>query len=261
MNFRSTLKLGQRALRWPYFQPLLKQGNTMPECQTVLRIAHTYFSSLQSKSDVHFLHMTFLPQRNYAVKKGAKKKGKEANAQVSLTGLGELIAVDDMVNNMESAIEAMKTEFIKSLSLRSAGSIETIKVKFEGKEYELQQVAKMTRKGQQTVVIDMLSFPQMTKAVMDTLKSSALNLNPQQEGTSIFVPIPKVTKEHREILAKKAKAIFVTHRDAIKKTQEENVKDIKGCDIGDSEKQSAYKQVRNYLQKTRRKVRTFIFFV
>lgn len=67
-----------------------------------------------------------------------------------------------------------------------------MKVKFEGKEYELQQVAKMTRKGQQTIVVDMLSFPQMTKAVVDTLKTSALNLNPQQEGTTIYVPIPKL---------------------------------------------------------------------
>lgn len=64
-------------------------------------------------------------------------------------------------------------------------------MKYEGKEYELQQIAKLTRKGQQTIVIDMLSFPQMTKTVADALKTSALNLNPQQEGTTIFVPIPK----------------------------------------------------------------------
>lgn len=77
------------------------------------------------------------------------------------------------------------------MSLLLLGSIENLRVKFEGKEYELQQVAKITRKGQQTIVLDMLSFPQMTKTVVDTLKTSALNLNPQQEATTIFVPIPK----------------------------------------------------------------------
>lgn len=53
----------------------------------------------------------------------------------------------------------------------------------------------------------------------------------------------RVTKEHREILSKKAKALFITCRDAIKQIQEKNIKELKNGDISDSEKQSAYKQV------------------
>lgn len=47
----------------------------------------------------------------------------ETNVQVNLTGLGELIEVGEMVQNMEGAVQTMKTEFVKSLSLRSAGKL------------------------------------------------------------------------------------------------------------------------------------------
>ena len=37
---------------------------------------------------------------------------------------------------------------------------------------------------------------------MKTLQGSGMNLNPQQDGLRIYVPIPKVTKEYREKLVK-----------------------------------------------------------
>lgn len=40
---------------------------------------------------------------------------------VNTTGLAELIEVDQMKKEMDDVIKAMKTEYIKSLSLRSAG--------------------------------------------------------------------------------------------------------------------------------------------
>lgn len=251
MNTCRALTLLHRSVQWTNCQTFVRTSCD-PKCQAVMKVLHVNISSLTTKNPtLHKVHQSQPPailsvQRNYASKKSVKKK---TNVQVNLTGLGELIEVDDMIQKMEGAVQTMKTEFVKSLSLRSAGSIESIKVKFEGKEYELQQVAKMTRKGQQIIVLDMLSFPQMTKTVVDTLKTSALNLNPQQEGTTIFVPIPKVTKEHREILAKKAKALFITCRDAIKQIQERNIKELRNSDISDSEKQSAYKQVKSIADK------------
>ncbi|KAK3915700.1 Ribosome-recycling factor, mitochondrial [Frankliniella fusca] len=192
-------------------------------------------------------HPFVIFHRDYASKKGGKKS--KGSPQINTNILSEFINVDEMTQEMASAIDVLKSEYAKSLSLRSAGSVESIKVKFEGKEYELQQIAKLSRKGQQTIVVDMLSFPQMTKAVMDTLKTSAMNLNPQQEGTTIFIPIPKVTKEHREILAKKAKALFIVCRDSIKRIQENNIRELRDSPMADSEKQSAYKQIKALADK------------
>lgn len=54
-----------------------------------------------------------------------------------------------------------------------------------------------------------------------------MNLNPQQDGTTIFIPVPKVTKEHRENLAKNAKTLFIKCRDAIKDIQNQHIKKVK----------------------------------
>ena len=50
-----------------------------------------------------------------------------------------------------------------------------------------------------------------------------MNLNPQQEGTRIYVPVPKVTKETRKNLAKSAQA---TMNDTLEKLRKNSNKKI-----------------------------------
>ena len=52
---------------------------------------------------------------------------------------------------------------------------------------------------------------------------SGLNLNPQQDGTRIYVPIPKVTREHREKLSKGAKERCNETKEQLKKIQNRNL--------------------------------------
>ena len=52
----------------------------------------------------------------------------------------------------------------------------------------------------------MSTFPQAAASTMQALRSTSLNLNPQQDGLKIYVSLPKVTREHRESVAKAAKS-------------------------------------------------------
>ena len=62
---------------------------------------------------------------------------------------------------------------------------------------------------------------------MKTLReSSGLNLNPQQDGTRIYVPIPKVTREHREKLGKAAKQKCNETKDLLRKAQNKKVSQL-----------------------------------
>ena len=61
----------------------------------------------------------------------------------------------------------------------------------EGKEYELQELAQIVRKNPKTIVINMSIFPQAIPAALQAIQKSGLNLNPQQDGTTLFIPIPK----------------------------------------------------------------------
>ena len=177
-----------------------------------------------------------LPQiqftRSYAKskdKKSEKKGGKKpAKVEVNEEQMAGVINIDQLKIQMEKCLATMKDEFVKNLSLRSTtGAIDTLKIISDGKEYELQELGQIIRKNPKTIVINLLGFPQMIPQVLQTLQKSGMNLNPQQDGTTIFIPVPKITKEHRENLAKSAKTLFIKCRDTIKDIQNNHVKKVK----------------------------------
>ncbi|XP_013135395.1 PREDICTED: ribosome-recycling factor, mitochondrial [Papilio polytes] len=172
----------------------------------------------------------FIAVRNYAKgkDKGKEKKGKGTKVEINPAMMSEVVAVDKIQERCKAVIEKLKDDFAKNLSLRSTtGSIESLLVKFEGKEYELQELAQIVRKNPKTIVIHFSSFPQVIPDALKAISKSGLNLNPQQDGTTLFVPVPKVTKEHREALAKNAKALYVKCRDSLKDVQNDFIKKVK----------------------------------
>ncbi|KAG5680017.1 hypothetical protein PVAND_009550 [Polypedilum vanderplanki] len=167
--------------------------------------------------------------RNYAKSKDKKKDSKNpAKVVINEEQLANVINFNNLKGLMEKAVANMKDEFAKNLSLRSTtGAIDTLKVKADGKEYELQELGQIIRKNPKTIVINLIGFPQLIPNVLEALAKSGMNLNPQQNGTTVYVPVPKVTKEHREMLAKNAKAIFIKCRDGVKDAQNDYIKKVK----------------------------------
>lgn len=167
--------------------------------------------------------------RNYAKGKNIKKDNKNpTKVFVNEEQLASVVNLDALKVQMEKSMVTMREEFAKNLSLRSTtGAIETLKVSADGKEYELQELGQIIRKNPKTIVINLIGFPQLIPNVLLALSKSGMNLNPQQDGTTVFIPVPKVTKEHREMLAKNAKALFIKCRDGIKETQNEFIKKVK----------------------------------
>lgn len=197
----------------------------------VLHTSFKRYSNLNRQNQrIIFAPTNFNIARTYAKSKdkGKDKKGKGAKVIINPTLMSEVVAVDKIQDRCKAAIEKMKDDFAKNLSLRSTtGSIESLKLKFDGKEYELQELAQIVRKNPKTIVINFSSFPQVIPDALKAINSSGLNLNPQQDGTTLFVPVPKVTKEHREALAKNAKSLYIKCRDSVKDVQNEFVKKLK----------------------------------
>lgn len=170
--------------------------------------------------------------RHYAKGKDKKKDVKKpGKVEINEDFLRKYISYDGHVSNLEKHLVTMKDEYIKNLSLRSTtGSIETLLVHVDGKDVELQELAQIVRKNPKTIIVNMINFPQTIPNVLQAIKKSGMNLNPQQDGTTLFIPIPKVTKEHRENLAKNAKTLYVKCRDGIKESQNQMVKKLKKQD-------------------------------
>nr|CAI5833881.1 unnamed protein product [Callosobruchus analis] len=171
---------------------------------------------------------TNLPQIEIYREYSKKKAKHKPIIRIDERQMGELVDVANIKMNMEKAIENLQKEFVAHLSLRSTtGSIEQLPINLDGKEHTLQELAQIVRKNPKTIVINMATFPQAIPATMKAIEKSGMNLNVQQDGTTLFIPIPKITKEHRESLAKAAKQIFVKCKDAIRDVQIKHVKQVK----------------------------------
>lgn len=141
--------------------------------------------------------------------KGGKDKKHKTKVELKPTELSEAIDYEKMKNQFDSCITDMKAEIAEHLTLRNvAGSLEQLKVKNNSKEYELQEIADIVRKNPKNVVLNMDAFPHLIPSVSKAILQSGMNLNPQQDGTALIIPIPKITTEYREGLAKKAKTLF-----------------------------------------------------
>ncbi|CAN7993064.1 unnamed protein product [Ixodes hexagonus] len=150
--------------------------------------------------------------RNYA--KGAnrpKHSAKDAKPKVSLSDeeLSEVVRIQQFRSETQKVLQRLQDNFMKHLSLHSvAGSIDTIRVHYDNQEYSLAEVAQISKKGAQLIVLNMASFPDAIKATLKAIQESGINISTQQDGTTVFCHLPKVTREHRETLSKNAKTLF-----------------------------------------------------
>ncbi|XP_036771319.1 ribosome-recycling factor, mitochondrial isoform X3 [Manis pentadactyla] len=88
---------------------------------------------------------------------------------------------------------------------KAKGSFDRITVVTADGKLALNQIGQISMKSPQLILVNMASFPECTAAAIKAIRESGMNLNPEVEGTLIRVPIPKVTREHREMLVKLAK--------------------------------------------------------
>ncbi|CAH0546089.1 unnamed protein product [Brassicogethes aeneus] len=224
-------KLVQQILN---LQCSLKQQNNLKILPVTRFISSRHIASLNvyrqpSLIEINKPCMSFT--REYAKGKDKKKEKGKGKVEVNENQISEVINLDTLKNNMTKAVDNLKDDFVKNLSLRSTtGSIESLPVNIDGKQHTLQEIAQIVRKNPKTIVVNMSVFPQAIKAALKAIEKSGMNLNPQQDGTTLFIPIPPVTKEHREGLAKNAKVLFVKSRDSIKDVQNKYIKQIKRKD-------------------------------
>ncbi|KAH9507573.1 hypothetical protein Btru_051502 [Bulinus truncatus] len=152
--------------------------------------------------------LTWSILRNYS-KKGRDKGGK-GHKKIDLPSeqLGDLVNLEKVTEEFDHVLEDLHEKFIHQVTLRtSIGAFDNLVVKTPEGNFPLIQLGQVSQKSPQLLTIDLATSPQYITHVKEALMASGMNINPQQDGTSLFVPIPKVTREHRETLAKNAKAL------------------------------------------------------
>ncbi|GFN93989.1 ribosome-recycling factor, mitochondrial [Plakobranchus ocellatus] len=173
--------------------------------------------------------------RAYA-KKG-KDKGGKAHKKVTLTEdqLDGVVDMERVKREFDQVVEDLKEKFIHQLTVRtSQGVFDNLTVKTPDGNFPLIQLGQVIQKSPQLLTINMAFSPQYIPQVKQALTDSGLNINPQQDGTSLFIPLPKVTREHRENLAKNAKMLSEQSKKSMREIYSKHAKKIKASKQGHS---------------------------
>jgi len=112
--------------------------------------------------------------------------------------------LDDTQRRMQGAIAALETEFQGLRTGRaSAGMLEPITVDAYGAKMPINQVGNISVPESRMLTVQVWD-QSMTAAVEKAIRESDLGLNPQAEGSLIRIPVPDLSSERREELAKVA---------------------------------------------------------
>lgn len=188
--------------------------------------------SCQQQSQPLLLQCPLLPilSRSLATGRGnVQKDKKRGKPKVTLSDneLMKVIDIDEFKETTEAVVAGLKEAYITALNIRAGIGLEELQVTYDGDVYPLKELATIAKKGNNLVVLNMTDLPDAIKPVLEAINSSGMNVNPQQEGTIIYLQLPKVTREHRELLAKSAKTLFQKAKEELTKAQNTYIKQAK----------------------------------
>lgn len=150
-----------------------------------------------------------LQRRFYAKGKSKPSKGTKT-MQLDDSEVEGVVDIHKYREDLNKVVDQLKEEYIHQLSLRTnVGVFDKLQVKTKDGVFPLNQIASIVQKTPTLIVLNLSQSVQYMPDVMTAIKTSGMNLNPQQEGpTAIYLTLAKVSREHREELAKNAKMLF-----------------------------------------------------
>lgn len=202
-------------------------------CQSLLRQLRSPLVATSRVSEPRlYPNSIFYPAactRLYATKKSkAKAKGQSAKVNINSALVEDIISLDEVKGDMTAVLNVLRDDFTRNLSIRSSpGALDHIVVTTPDGKFPLNQLGQVSMKSPLLMMVNMSSFPEATAAATRALRESSMNLNPEVDGTIIKVPVPKVTREHRENLTKLAKQLSNKAKDSLRKVRSNAITQVK----------------------------------
>lgn len=135
--------------------------------------------------------------------------------------------ISDIKRRMDGALEAFKKELSGLRTGRASASLlEPVTVEAYGSKMHLKEVATVSVPEPRLITVQVWDRG-MLKAVEKGIRDSGLGLNPQAEGQTIRVPIPDLTQERRQELAKVAHKYAEQARVAVRNVRRDGMDMLK----------------------------------
>ena len=133
----------------------------------------------------------------------------------------------DLGRRMDGAMETLRKEFTGLRTGRASPALlEPIRVEAYGSNQPLSQVANISVAGPGLLAVQVWD-KSITKAVEVAIRDSNLGLNPQAEGQVIRVPLPPLTQERRNDLAKQAAKYAEAAKIAVRGVRRDGMEQVK----------------------------------
>jgi ribosome recycling factor len=133
----------------------------------------------------------------------------------------------DLTRRMEGALEALKREFGGLRTGRASPALlDPIKVEAYGQMTPINQVATIAVPESRMLTVQVWDRS-MVNAVVAAVRDCGLGLNPQPDGQLIRVPLPMLTEERRNELAKTAAKYAENARIAVRGVRRDGMEQIK----------------------------------
>ncbi|MBT6257789.1 MAG: ribosome recycling factor [Alphaproteobacteria bacterium] len=135
--------------------------------------------------------------------------------------------MDDTQRRMQGAVSALETEFQGLRTGRaSTGMLEPITVEAYGSRMPINQVGNISVPEPRLLTVQVWDAS-MTPAVEKAIRESDLGLNPQAEGTLIRIPVPDLSSERREELAKVAGKYAEAARVSVRNVRRDAIEQVR----------------------------------
>ncbi len=136
----------------------------------------------------------------------------------------------DLSRRMDGAIETLKKEFGGLRTGRASPALlEPVRVEAYGNNQPLNQVANVSVSGPSLLSVQVWD-KSVVKQVEVAIRDSGLGLNPQTEGQVIRVPLPQLTAERRNELARTAGKYAEGARVAVRGVRRDGMEQLKAAE-------------------------------
>jgi len=134
---------------------------------------------------------------------------------------------DDLSRRMDGALETLRREFAGLRTGRAhPGLLEPVRVVAYGTEMPLNQVGTVGTPEPRMLTVQVWD-KSMVSAVEKAIRDSGLGLNPAADGMLVRVPIPQLTTERRNELAKMAHKYAEGAKIAVRGVRRDGMEQIK----------------------------------
>ena len=163
----------------------------------------------------------------------------------------------DLTRRMDGALETLRREFSGLRTGRAhPGLLEPVKVMAYGTEMPLNQVGTVGTPEPRMLTVQVWD-KSMVSAVEKAIRDSGLGLNPAADGMIVRVPIPQLTTERRNELAKTAHKYAEGAKIAVRGVRRDGMEQIKahekkheiGEDVAKNWSEDVQKLTDQYIKK------------